>query len=119
MFSAEYFTEIKAAFDRQMALLDERIRQLKENPAAGLKTLSSRLLSEKKEEIAAAISRCTKEETQALTFLYSAMPLSDLLDYPASLSSPMRSTAYSCGIRDPSRAGFRRSFLPIMCFTTG
>ena len=108
MFSAEYFTEIKAAFDRQMALLDERIRQLKENPAAkkelpcepeagrqpertakqaaaGPEALSSRLLSEKKEEIAAAISRCTEEQAQALTFLYSAMPLSDLLDYPASL----------------------------------
>ena len=103
MFSAEYFTEIKAAFDKQMALLDERIRQLEANagsgdglsrePAAGQRTghaaspeaLSCRLLSEKKEEIAAALSRCTEEEARALTFLYSAMPLSDLLDYPASL----------------------------------
>ena len=35
MFSAEYFTEIKAAFDKQMALLDERIRQLEANAGSG------------------------------------------------------------------------------------
>lgn len=109
MFSAEYYKEIKTAFDKQMTLLDERIRELEKKaaeqdvegindgvqeksgagvqsrPHAKLEALSCRLLSEKKEEILGILARCTEEETQALTFLYSAMPLSDMLDYPASL----------------------------------
>ena len=54
MFSAEYYAEIKAAFNRQMALLDERIQamgqaqgQEKELPGR----LSARLLEDRKREI--------------------------------------------------------------------
>ncbi len=90
MFSVEYFTGIKLAFDQQMNLLDEQIDKLgqaageeKEN---GLQPgLQKRLLSEKKKEIMDTFARCTEEEAQALCFLYSAMPVSDLLDYPAAL----------------------------------
>lgn len=88
MFSPEYYKEIKAAFDRQMELADERIRQLGQEAHgedAGINALTARLLAEKKKEILDSLERCTQEEAQALTFLYSAMPLSDLQDYPASL----------------------------------
>ncbi len=93
MFSAAYYREIKNAFDSQMALLDERYSELQRNKAQNeanenescMSELSGRLLSGKKEEISAALARCTEDEAQALTFIYSAMPLSDLLDYPASL----------------------------------
>lgn len=97
MFSAEYFREIKTAFDGQIELLDGRIRELEEKgeqrDGAGLQdkqkallpALSRRLLSEKKEEILGTLAECTEEEAQALTFLYGSMPLSDLLDYPAGL----------------------------------
>lgn len=84
MFSAEYNREIKAAFDRQMALLDERIRKLNKDRDK-MKILSGCLLAEKKEEILSTLAGCTEEEAQALTFLYSAMPFSDLQDYPAGL----------------------------------
>lgn len=51
MFSAEYYAEIKAAFDGQMALLDERLRAMEQKD--GLQTglsqgLSARLLRERK-----------------------------------------------------------------------
>ncbi len=93
MFSAQYYKEIKDAFDRQMALLDERCHRLRHNMAEGEKSgegdrmseLSERFLFGKKQEILNTLARCTEEEAQALTFLYSAMPLSDLLDYPAGL----------------------------------
>lgn len=78
MFSTEYYEEIKNAFDSQMALLEQRYQELQHNQ-------SGRLLLEKKEEIADTLAGCTEEEAQALTFLYSAMPISDLLDYPAGL----------------------------------
>ncbi len=89
MFSEKYYEEIKAAFQRQMLLLDERSRELEE-PAeeegdGRFRGLCRGLLAGKKEEILAVLERCTVEEAQALTFLYSAMPLSDLLDYPAAL----------------------------------
>lgn len=71
MFSAEYFKEIRTAFDRQMKLLEERICGVKGN--------------EKQKEIYDTMNSCTEEESQALSFLYSAMPFSDLLDYPANL----------------------------------
>ena len=35
MFSAQYYKEIKDAFDRQMALLDERCHRLRHNMAEG------------------------------------------------------------------------------------
>lgn len=88
MFSAEYRMEIKAAFDRQMALVDERIHRLRktaEGENAGMNGLTARLLEEKKKEILDTLGRCTEEEAQAFLFLYSAMPLSDLQDYPADL----------------------------------
>lgn len=88
MFSAEYFAEIKAAFEKQMALLDERLQAMEqeEGGGAGLpRGLSERLLRKRKGEILETLEGCGEDEAQALTFLYSAMPLSDLLDYPPSL----------------------------------
>lgn len=87
MFSVEYFSEIKSAFDRQMALLEERSRLLeKEEGQAGLRSgLVRGLLLDKKKEIEGTLAGCGEDEAQALTFLYSAMPFSDLVDYPASL----------------------------------
>lgn len=99
MFSVEYYNEIKSAFDAQMALLDVRLRELKQSQKSGreadsvcntkkvtdMSALAGALLLEKKEEILNVLEQCTEEEREALTFLYSAMPLSDLLDYPAGL----------------------------------
>lgn len=70
LFSAEYYFGIKAAFDRQMALLEDTRREFG---------------SEKRKEISETLGRCTEQEKQALVFLYSAMPMSDMVDYPASL----------------------------------
>ena len=86
MFSDSYYNEIKAGFEEQMALLDKRCEELSED--AGADSLSASrlvLLREKREEIRLALARCSEDEAQALTFLYSAMPISDLLDYPAAL----------------------------------
>lgn len=77
MFSQEYYNEIKAAYDKQMEILDQRMTELPYSRAA--------LLKEKKQEILDTFSECSQEEAQALTFLYSAMPVSDLLDYPSKL----------------------------------
>lgn len=87
MFSKEYEQEIKCAFEQQMALLENRISRLQEDAAGeeGLGALRLPLLMEKKAEIERTLAQCGPEEAQALTFLYSAMPLSDLLDYPASV----------------------------------
>jgi len=86
MFSVEYFTGVKLAFDRQIQLLDEKIQKLEQGEENGLRPgLQAALLTAKKEEIMRTFESCTEEEAQALTFLYSAMPLSDLLDYPATL----------------------------------
>ncbi len=93
MFSTEYYKEIKNAFHRQMALLDQRYQELQyKNSENGKKKsgdymsqLSGQLLFLKKEEVMDTLAGCTEDEAQALTFLYSAMPISDLLDYPASL----------------------------------
>lgn len=70
LFSEGFYSEVKAAFDRQMALLEES---------------DHGFLREKRTEILETLDGCTEEEKQALTFLYSAMPMSDLVDYPASL----------------------------------
>lgn len=70
LFSEGFYSGIKAAFDRQMTLLEKT-----GNP----------FLRDKKAEILETLARCSEEEKQALTFLYSAMPMSDLTDYPASL----------------------------------
>ncbi len=43
------------------------------------------LLGQKLEEIRETLGQCTQEEREALWFLYSASPLSDMLDYPAAL----------------------------------
>lgn len=88
MFSAEYYAEIRAAFDRQMALLEKRLQELEQGGGSGAELplgLSARLLEERQGEIRETLGRCGEDEAQALTFLYSAMPLSDLLDYPVSL----------------------------------
>ncbi|MCD8380868.1 MAG: transglutaminase-like domain-containing protein [Lachnospiraceae bacterium] len=102
MFTAEYFQEIQKGFLRQMRLLDERIATLsakteamqpqsKEdtgNDCAAADTVSEKMLTlliDKKTEILTALQSLPSDAAQALTYLYSAMPLSDLLDYPVSL----------------------------------
>ncbi len=85
MFSAEYFSEIKAAFDRQMALLEDRIQAAGQQEAGLAPGMGKEFLLGKKEEILGILGQCGQDQAQALTFLYSAMPFSDLLDYPASL----------------------------------
>lgn len=62
MFSKEYREEMNAAFEQQLSLLECR-----------------------KEEILAVLQSCTEDEAEAIKFLYTAMPLCDALDYPASL----------------------------------
>ncbi len=85
MFSKEYYEEIKKGFEEQLALLEERKRRLSEESADGIGALRLRLLREKEDEIQNALAECEEDEAEALVFLYSAMPLSDLLDYPAAL----------------------------------
>ena len=91
MFSESYHSEIRQYFDRQMALLNDRREELKreENgvPEAdkNLWHFSRELLEQKIEEIRTVLAGCTEDEAEALRFLYSAMPLSDMLDYPAAV----------------------------------
>ena len=65
MFSEEYYQEIRTGFESRMALLKRQNVNL--------------------EKMEAVFRQCSREEAQALTFLYGAMPISDLLDYPAEL----------------------------------
>ena len=76
MFSTEYYKEIKNAFHRQMALLDQRYQELQyKNSENGKKKsgdymsqLSGQLLFLKKEEVMDTLAGCTEDEAQALTF---------------------------------------------------
>lgn len=91
MFSESYRSEISGYFDRQMILLENRRKELKEKGSLTesefqpMTLFSLALLEQKIEEIRGVLSHCTPDEGEALQFLYSAMPLSDLLDYPAAL----------------------------------
>lgn len=91
MFSQEYDKEITAHFNRRMELLKERCSALDREESKlteeerGLLRFGRSLLEQKTEEIYGALSRCGEEEAQALRFLYSSMPLSDLLSYPAAV----------------------------------
>ncbi len=91
MFSKAYYDEILCAFEKQMTLLRDRDIQLAEKETQlpeedkGLCSLSRKLLEKKIEEIQNIVIQCSQDEREALYFLYSAMPVSDLLDYPASL----------------------------------
>ena len=91
MFSESYNSEIQEYFHRQMALLNDRREELRQKetglPDADgrLPHLCRELLEQKIEEIEDTLKRCTKDEAEALQFLYSAMPLSDMLDYPAAV----------------------------------
>lgn len=91
MFSQEYNREIGQYFDRRMDLLKARCGELDREDSKlsaeerGLARFGRSLLEQKTEEIYEALGRCGEEEAQALRFLYSAMPLSDLLDYPAAV----------------------------------
>lgn len=91
MFSEMYVSEIKQYFDKQMALLydrrEELAKQEEQLPDAdkNLYRFSRSLLEQKIEEICSVLNECTQDEAEALWFLYSAMPLSDVLDYPAKL----------------------------------
>lgn len=91
MFSRAYDDEIRQHFDHQMNLLKNRVEELRKEELKqaeedrNLCRFSRMLLERKLEEITALFSQCTQDEAQALRFLYSAMPLSDLLNYPASV----------------------------------
>ncbi len=86
MFSTKYYDEITTEFRRRMELPEKSI--CGKVSSVKQKILSDRtedFLREKKKEIQDVMADCTEEERQALTFLYSAMPVSDMLDYPAAL----------------------------------
>lgn len=91
MFSESYYGEIRQYFDRQMELLKSRGEELgqretaQQTPDRSLWRFSRELLEQKLEEIQGTLAGCAEDEREALTFLYSAMPLSDMLDYPAAL----------------------------------
>ncbi len=91
MFSESYNSEIRQYFDRQMALLNDRREELGREEAGmpeadrNLWHFSRELLEQKIEEIKTVLAGCTEDEAEALRFLYSAMPLSDMLDYPAAV----------------------------------
>ncbi len=91
MFSETYYGEINQYFRSQMTLLDDRRKELEQKGAewpdgeGGLPWVCRELLEQKIEEIEDTLKRCTKDEAEALQFLYSAMPLSDMLDYPAAV----------------------------------
>lgn len=91
MFSESYYGEIKQYFHEQMALLNDRREELRQKETGlpdadgNLPNLCCELLEQKIEEIENTLKNCTKDEAEALQFLYSAMPLSDMLDYPAAL----------------------------------
>lgn len=93
MFTRSYCDEIKGYFNRQMELLQNRAAQLKQgkefDEAEGASNeffgLSLSLLEGKIEEINRTLEECGEDEAEALRFLYSAMPVSDMVDYPASV----------------------------------
>lgn len=91
MFSQEYDNEISHYFHNLTALLEHRAEELKEKVGQlpvgerGLYRHSAALLRQKLAEIGGALEECDSDEAQALRFLYSAMPLSDVLDYPAAM----------------------------------
>ena len=93
MFTKGYCDEIKGYFSRQMDLLQNRAGQLKEekesHEAEGTPNeffrLSLSLLERKIAEINRTLKECSEDEAEALRFLYSAMPISDMIDYPASV----------------------------------
>lgn len=91
MFSQSYCDEINRYFNGQMTLLENRCGELaakeREQPeeSRGLWIFARTMLEDKIEEINTAVERCSQDEGEALRFLYSAMPLSDMLDYPAAL----------------------------------
>lgn len=91
MFSEGYYAESVQYFARQMALLDDRRKELEKKEAGAPDAdknwyrFSRILLEQKIDEIYTALEQCTEDEARAMEFLYSAMPLSDLLDYPAAL----------------------------------
>lgn len=62
MFSEKYAKEIEEKFEKQLELLECR-----------------------REEIIQQLAQCSEDEAQALRFLYTAMPVSDAIDYPASV----------------------------------
>ena len=83
MFSKAYYGEVREYFDQQMGLLKDRAEELKKKE--GLCSFSRSLLEQKIEEIASTLGLCNRDEKEALQFLYGAMPLSDLLNYPAAV----------------------------------
>lgn len=93
MFTKSYCDEINGYFDRQMELLQNRAVQLKQEKesyeAEGASNeffgLSLSLLERKITEIKRTLEECSEDEAEALRFLYSAMPVSDMVDYPASV----------------------------------
>lgn len=86
MFSKTYYDEIEQYFNHQMTLLNDRVEELKGKEAGNTLCHISRTLLERKiEEISSGLAQCTQDEAEALKFLYSAMPMSDLLNYSAAV----------------------------------
>lgn len=89
MFSEVYYGEIRQYFAGRMELLKNRAEELRQKEAGlpdadkELWRFSHGLLEQKIREIDEILAGCAKDEREALQFLYSAMPLSDLLNYPA------------------------------------
>ena len=88
MFSKAYCGEVEQYFEHQMILLKDRVEELKRKEAeekGKLCSFSRILLEQKLEEISSVLAGCDRDEREALQFLYGAMPLSDLLNYPAAV----------------------------------
>lgn len=92
MFTKGYCDEIKGYFNTQMNLLQDRMRQLKQQKESDEEDatneffgLSLSFLERKITEINRTLEECSESEAEALCFLYSAMPISDMIDYPASV----------------------------------
>ena len=93
MFSQQYRKEIREAFERQMELLaerrGERARRQEEDDFGGLTDSliqrGNERLCSKEQEIRNILNQCSEEEREAMEFLYSSMPVSDILDYSPQL----------------------------------
>ncbi len=86
MFSWEYEKEIKANFEERLGLLEERACQLqREAQDSEVLRLCRLRLEDKRREMNEALETCDEDTAWTLRYLWAAMPLSDLLDYPAEL----------------------------------
>ena len=83
---AEEKTGTKAEETKAEEKTGTKAQEAKAAEAAGNLCHVSRMLLERKiEEISSGMEQCTQDESEALEFLYSAMPMSDLLNYPVTV----------------------------------